>query len=153
MTDPPEGSLEDELRTTYFGRLLRSTSLDELPQLINVLKGEMSLIGPRPQLLQLLTEYTGEQIRRHEVRPGITGLAQINGRNSISWEQKFQYDVWYVDHANWIVDMKILARTPVSLFAGDWNGGYRYSGSTIRLRGGTDKAAEAQLPSAAPHSE
>ena len=98
-------------RVTRLGRLLRSTSLDELPELFNVLRGEMSLIGPRPLLMQYLDRYTPEQARRHEVRPGITGWAQINGRNAISWEEKFRLDVWYVDHESLWLDVQILLRT------------------------------------------
>ena len=103
--------LPDEQRLTRFGRLLRATSLDELPELFNVLRGEMSLVGPRPLLMQYLDRYTAEQARRHEVRPGITGWAQVNGRNAISWERKFELDVWYVDHQSFLLDLKILAMT------------------------------------------
>lgn len=114
MTDARDGTgqlLPDAERLTKFGRFLRSTSLDELPELINVLKGEMSLVGPRPLLIQYLERYTPEQARRHEVRPGITGWAQINGRNAITWEQKFEYDVWYVDHVALGLDVKIMVLT------------------------------------------
>ncbi|MDD7257138.1 MAG: sugar transferase [Prevotellaceae bacterium] len=100
--------LPDEQRLTKVGRFVRSTSLDELPQLFNVLKGDMALIGPRPLLPQYLPLYSKEQMRRHEVRPGITGWAQCHGRNAISWKQKFEYDVWYVDHLSWLVDLKII---------------------------------------------
>jgi sugar transferase EpsL len=103
--------LSDSERLTHFGRFLRSTSLDELPELFNVLKGEMSLVGPRPLLMQYLDRYTPEQMRRHEVKPGITGWAQINGRNAITWEQKFALDVWYVDHESLWLDLKIIAMT------------------------------------------
>jgi len=103
--------LPDEKRLTPFGKLLRSTSLDELPELINVLWGDMSLVGPRPLLMQYLDRYSPEQARRHEVRPGITGWAQINGRNAISWEDRFKLDVWYVDHISPWVDFKILIMT------------------------------------------
>jgi sugar transferase EpsL len=103
--------LPDAERLTKFGRFLRSTSLDELPELINVLKGEMSLVGPRPLLMQYLERYTPQQARRHDVRPGITGWAQINGRNALTWEQKFDLDVWYVDHVSLWLDMKIVALT------------------------------------------
>jgi len=103
--------LPDEKRLTPFGKLLRSTSLDELPELINVLRGDMSLVGPRPLLMQYLDRYSPEQARRHEVRPGITGWAQINGRNAISWEDRFKLDVWYVDHISPWVDFKILIMT------------------------------------------
>lgn len=111
MTDErgPEGEwLPDAVRLTCFGRWLRATSLDELPELWNVLKGDMSLVGPRPLLLEYLPLYSPEQARRHEVRPGITGWAQVNGRNAISWEQKFALDVWYVDHRSLWLDIKIL---------------------------------------------
>ena len=103
--------LPDEDRLTPFGRWLRSTSLDELPELWNVLKGDMSLVGPRPLLMEYLPLYSPEQARRHEVRPGITGWAQVNGRNAISWEEKFALDVWYVDNHNLWLDMKILYMT------------------------------------------
>ena len=100
--------LPDDARLTRFGRLLRRLSLDELPQLYNVLKGDMSLVGPRPLLMEYLPLYTAEQSRRHDVRPGITGWAQVNGRNAIGWEEKFKLDVWYVDHQTFMLDMKIL---------------------------------------------
>ena len=103
--------LPDEQRLTKLGRFLRSTSLDELPELFNVLKGEMSLVGPRPLLMEYLPLYTPEQARRHEVRPGITGWAQVNGRNAITWEEKFKYDVWYVDNQSFWLDLKILFLT------------------------------------------
>jgi lipopolysaccharide/colanic/teichoic acid biosynthesis glycosyltransferase len=101
----------DEDRLPVFGMLLRKTSLDELPQLINVLRGEMNLVGPRPLLPEYLPRYTAAQARRHEVRPGITGWAQVNGRNSLTWEQKFDLDLWYVDHRSLWLDLKILALT------------------------------------------
>lgn len=100
--------LPDAVRLTAFGRFLRATSLDELPELWNVLKGDMSLVGPRPLLMEYLPLYTPEQARRHEVRPGITGWAQVNGRNALSWEEKFKFDVWYVDHRSLWLDIKIL---------------------------------------------
>lgn len=103
--------LPDEKRLTALGQFLRKTSLDELPQLWNVLKGDMSFVGPRPLLVAYLDRYTPEQARRHEVRPGITGWAQVNGRNSLSWEEKFQLDVWYVDHWSLWLDMQILVLT------------------------------------------
>ena len=103
--------LPDVKRLTPFGRFLRSSSLDELPELWNVLKGEMSLVGPRPLLVEYLPLYTPEQARRHEVRPGITGWAQVNGRNAISWEDKFALDVWYVDHRSLWLDLRILWMT------------------------------------------
>lgn len=103
--------LPDAERLTKVGKWVRSTSLDELPQLINVLKGDMSLIGPRPLLIKYLPLYSETQKRRHEVRPGITGWAQVNGRNAISWNKKFEYDVWYVDHLSFLLDCKIVWRT------------------------------------------
>jgi sugar transferase EpsL len=106
-----EGEGEDVERLTWLGRFLRRFSLDELPELWNVLKGDMSLVGPRPLLMQYLGRYTPEQARRHEVKPGITGWAQVNGRNAVSWEQKFAYDVWYVDHRSFGLDLKILFLT------------------------------------------
>lgn len=109
--------LSDAERLTSFGRFLRSTSLDELPELWNVLRGEMSLVGPRPLLMEYLPLYTPEQARRHEVRPGITGWAQVNGRNALSWEDKFALDVWYVDHQSFWLDMKILWLTVKQVFA------------------------------------
>ena len=114
MTDErdAEGNLlPDAARLTKVGRFVRSTSIDELPQLINVLKGDMALIGPRPLLPQYLPLYSKEQARRHEVRPGITGWAQVHGRNAISWTKKFELDVWYVDHCSFCLDMKILFLT------------------------------------------
>jgi len=108
----PDGApLPDAERLTVLGRFLRLTSLDELPQLWNVLRGDLSLVGPRPLLMQYLALYTPEQARRHEVKPGITGWAQVNGRNAISWEEKFSYDVWYVDHSSLWLDLKILMLT------------------------------------------
>lgn len=110
-TDFEGRPLPDDARLTAFGRRLRASSLDELPQLINVLRGDMSLVGPRPLLMEYLPLYTREQARRHDVRPGITGWAQVNGRNSISWERKFELDVWYVDHRTFLLDLRILAMT------------------------------------------
>jgi sugar transferase EpsL len=119
MTDQrdPQGQLlPDADRLTSFGKLLRSTSLDELPELLNVLKGEMSLIGPRPLLMRYLDRYTPTQARRHEVKPGITGWAQVNGRNAIDWEKKFELDVWYVDNLSFFLDCKILFLTFQKVF-------------------------------------
>lgn len=116
MTDGRDGQgglLADEVRLTRFGRFLRSTSLDELPEIWNVLRGDMSFVGPRPLLMEYLPLYTARQARRHEVRPGLTGWAQVNGRNAISWEQKFEYDVWYVDNRSFWLDMKILWMTAI----------------------------------------
>ena len=114
MTDAKDKDgklLSDAERLPRFGKLLRATSLDEIPEFINVLKGDMSLIGPRPLLVEYLERYNDEQKRRHEVRPGITGWAQVNGRNAISWEEKFKYDVEYVDKLNFLLDMKIVFLT------------------------------------------
>ena len=114
MTDERDskGNLfPDELRLTKIGKFIRSTSIDELPQLINVLKGDMALIGPRPLLVQYLPLYSKEQARRHEVRPGLSGWAQCHGRNAISWEKKFELDVWYVDHCSFLLDLKIIFLT------------------------------------------
>ncbi len=114
MTDERDANgklLPDEIRLTKVGKFVRSTSLDELPQLWNVLKGDMSLIGPRPLLVQYLPLYSSEQARRHDVRPGITGWAQCHGRNAISWKKKFELDVWYVDHISFITDCKVILTT------------------------------------------
>ena len=114
MTDERDANgnlLPDADRLTAVGRVVRSLSIDELPQLINVLTGDMSFIGPRPLLPKYLPLYSEEQMRRHKVRPGITGWAQVNGRNDISWKQKFEYDVWYVDHLSFLLDLKILFMT------------------------------------------
>jgi len=111
--------LPDAQRLTSFGRFLRSTSLDELPELWNVLKGDMSLVGPRPLLMEYLPLYSPEQARRHEVRPGVTGWAQVNGRNALSWEEKFKLDVWYVDNWSFWLDMKILLMTVKKVFVRD----------------------------------
>ena len=114
MTDERDENgelLSNEQRLTKIGRLVRAASIDELPQFINVLKGDMALIGPRPLLTWFLPLYTAEQARRHEVRPGITGWAQVNGRNTVSYSQKFKYDVWYVDHLSFMTDIKIVMTT------------------------------------------
>jgi len=108
--------LPDAERMTTVGKFVRKTSLDEMPQLLNVIKGDMSLIGPRPLLVEYLPLYSTEQARRHEVRPGITGWAQVNGRNAITWEKKFEYDVWYVDHVSFGLDLKILLMTIAKVF-------------------------------------
>lgn len=114
MTDEKDGEgnlLPDGERLTSFGKLLRSTSLDELPELINIIKGDMSIVGPRPLLVQYLPLYNDIQRERHTVRPGLTGWAQVNGRNAISWEEKFELDVWYVKHISFLLDVKILFQT------------------------------------------
>lgn len=119
MTDERDTSgklLPDAQRITKVGKLVRSTSIDELPQLINVLKGDMALIGPRPLLVRYLSLYSKEQARRHEVRPGITGWAQVNGRNAISWTKKFEFDVWYVDHCSFWLDLCIILKTIKKVF-------------------------------------
>lgn len=113
-----DGDGEDEERITPLGRFLRKTSLDELPQMINVLRGEMSIVGPRPLLEEYLPHYSKEQFRRHEVKPGITGWAQINGRNAITWEERFKLDIWYVDHASLWLDLKIVLKTFASVING-----------------------------------
>jgi undecaprenyl phosphate N,N'-diacetylbacillosamine 1-phosphate transferase len=119
MSDERDASgalLPDERRLHGIGKFVRKTSMDELPQLLNVLKGDMSIVGPRPLLMEYLPLYNATQRRRHEVRPGITGWAQVNGRNAISWEQKFSYDVWYVDHQSFILDLRILFLTVQKVF-------------------------------------
>lgn len=119
MTDERDKTgelLPDEIRLTGFGKLLRKTSLDELPELFNILKGDMSFVGPRPLLVRYLDRYTAEQARRHEVKPGLTGWAQVNGRNAISWEEKFRLDVWYVDHWNLWLDLRIMGLTLIKVF-------------------------------------
>ena len=122
MTDARDANgelLPDEQRITQFGQTLRHTSLDELPELINVLTGDMSLVGPRPLLMSYLDRYTREQMRRHDVLPGITGLAQVSGRNNLSWEEKFALDVWYVDHRSLWLDIKVLAMTVRAVLGGE----------------------------------
>lgn len=122
MTDAKDANgnlLPDDQRLPKFGETLRSTSLDELPELWNVVKGEMSLVGPRPLLMEYLEHYSPEQARRHEVKPGVTGWAQVNGRNAISWEQKFEYDTWYVDNRSLWLDIKILWMTVLKVVKRD----------------------------------
>lgn len=140
MTDErgPDGALlPDDQRLTALGAWLRSTSLDELPELFNVLKGDMSLVGPRPLLMDYLSLYNNRQARRHEVRPGITGWAQINGRNALSWEEKFELDVWYVDNRSVWLDIKILFKTVFHVLKRD---GISHSGEATMPRfTGSDK--------------
>lgn len=119
MTDARDADgnlLPDDVRLTKFGRLLRSTSLDELPELWNIFRGDMSIVGPRPLLVQYLPLYNDEQRRRHDVRPGLTGWAQVNGRNTLSWEDKFRFDVWYVDHVSFALDVKTVLLTVKKVF-------------------------------------
>ena len=116
QTDVNGNLLPDNLRLTTVGKWVRKTSVDEIPQLINVLRGDMSLVGPRPLRVYYLPLYSNEQNRRHEVRPGITGWAQVNGRNTLSWTQKFKYDVWYVDNLSFFLDVKILFKTVFKIF-------------------------------------
>lgn len=151
MTDsrgPDRELLPDSVRLIPFGRFLRSTSLDELPELFNVLRGEMSLVGPRPLLMEYLPLYTLRQARRHEVRPGITGWAQVNGRNALSWEEKFDFDVWYVEHRTLALDLKILWMTLAKVLRRD---GISAQGEATMPRfGGTSKGREdVDVP---PHS-
>ena len=137
VIDAGGNPLPDSERMTPFGSLLRSSSLDELPELWNVLKGDMSLVGPRPLLMEYLPLYTMDQARRHEVRPGVTGWAQINGRNAISWEDKFELDVWYVDNQSFWLDLKILLLTVKKVFVREGISGTgevtmsKFSGSSV----------------------
>lgn len=139
MTDEKDENgllLPGEKRVTKVGKFIRKTSLDELPQLFNVLKGDMSLIGPRPLMPSYLKLYTPEQMRRHLVRPGISGWAQVNGRNAISWTKKFEYDVWYVDHISLLLDMKIIYLTIINVIRNkDINQGDGLVGSPEGFRG------------------
>lgn len=132
--------LSDAQRLTPLGRVLRRTSLDELPQLWNVLKGDMSLVGPRPLLMEYLDRYTPEQMRRHDVKPGITGLAQVSGRNQVPWEQKFELDVWYVDNWSLWLDLKILFLTVVKVFRGEGVSGKGVATMT-KFTGGQENGA------------
>jgi sugar transferase EpsL len=111
--------LPDRDRMTFWGSLMRRASVDELPELLNILRGQMSFIGPRPLLVKYLPLYTGEQMRRHEIRPGLTGWAQVNGRNALSWEEKFRMDIWYVDHCSFLLDMRIMLRTAYKIISGE----------------------------------
>ncbi|PHS70775.1 MAG: sugar transferase [Alcanivorax sp.] len=144
MTDERDengGLLPDDVRLTKFGAFLRSTSLDELPELINVIKGDMSLVGPRPLLMEYLPLYSGRQYRRHEVRPGITGWAQINGRNALSWDEKFELDVWYVENRSLWLDIKILFLTVLKVLKRD---GISHGGEATmpKFTGSGDKAGK-----------
>jgi sugar transferase EpsL len=135
--------LPDARRLTRLGRFLRSTSLDELPELINVLKGEMSLVGPRPLLVEYLDRYTPRQARRHDVRPGVTGLAQVNGRNNLPWEHKFELDLWYVEHHNLWLDTKIIVKTLLKVL---WREGVTQPGqATVEPFRGSDSFDEESL--------
>ena len=143
MTDErdSEGNfLPDEVRLTKFGKLLRSTSLDELPELLNILFGDIAVIGPRPLLVEYLPRYNEEQRRRHEVRPGLSGLAQVNGRNAISWEDKFKYDVQYVDHVTFIGDWKIILQTVLNVIKRD--GINSETAATMEVFMGTEEKVE-----------
>lgn len=146
-TDEQGNLLPDELRLTRLGKFLRSTSLDELPELFNVIKGDMSLVGPRPLLMQYLERYTPEQARRHEVKPGITGWAQVNGRNAITWEEKFDLDVWYVDNWSLWLDIRILFLTLVKVLkregisADGWATMPEFTGSSGCAEDGNREAA------------
>ena len=133
-TDEDGRPLSDEQRLGRFGTFLRASSLDELPELLNVIRGDMSLVGPRPLLMEYLPLYTPEQYRRHTVRPGITGWAQINGRNAISWEEKFELDLWYVDHRSIWLDLRILCLTVMRVFRAE-NVSHPEHATTERFRG------------------
>mgnify|MGYP002794146038 FL=1 len=143
MTDErdSEGNLlPDEERLTKFGKLLRSTSLDELPELLNILFGDIAVVGPRPLLVEYLPRYNVEQRRRHEVRPGLSGLAQVNGRNAISWEDKFKYDVQYVEHVTFIGDWKIILKTVLNVIKRD--GINSETAATMEVFMGTEEKVE-----------
>lgn len=143
MTDErdSEGNLlPDEVRLTKFGKLLRSTSLDELPELLNILFGDIAVIGPRPLLVEYLPRYNAEQRRRHEVRPGLSGLAQVNGRNAISWKDKFKYDVQYVDHVTFLGDWKIIFQTILNVIKRD--GINSETAATMEVFMGTEEKVE-----------
>jgi len=135
------GTHGDAQRLTGFGRRLRATSLDELPELWNVLRGDMSLVGPRPLLMRYLPLYSPEQMRRHDVRPGLTGWAQVNGRNALSWEDKFALDVWYVDHHSLMLDLKILLMTVAAVFRRHGIS-YENSATTPEFMGSPERKAD-----------
>jgi sugar transferase EpsL len=134
--------LPDEKRLTRVGNMLRSSSLDELPQLWNVLRGDISLVGPRPLLMQYLDRYTPEQGRRHDVLPGITGWAQVNGRNALTWEEKFALDIWYVDNWSFVLDLRILLKTIVQVFRRDGIS-YKETATAVEFMG-SDRAQNAE---------
>ncbi len=143
MTDAKDSDgnlLPDEVRLTKFGKLLRSTSLDELPELWNIFCGDIAVVGPRPLLVEYLSRYNEEQRRRHEVRPGLSGLAQVNGRNAISWEAKFKYDVQYVDHVTFLGDWKIIFQTVLNVIKRD--GINSETGATMEVFMGTEEKVE-----------
>lgn len=143
MTDAknPDGNLlPDEVRLTKFGKLLRSTSLDELPELWNIFRGDIAVVGPRPLLVEYLSRYNEQQRRRHEVRPGLSGLAQVNGRNAISWEDKFKYDVQYVDHVTFLGDWKIIFQTVLNVIKRD--GINSETAATMEVFMGTEEKVE-----------
>jgi lipopolysaccharide/colanic/teichoic acid biosynthesis glycosyltransferase len=146
--DPVGALLPDAERLTALGRILRRTSLDELPELVNVLRGDMSLVGPRPLLMEYLDRYTPEQARRHEVAPGITGWAQVNGRNDTTWEARFANDLYYVEHRSFGLDLRILGRTVVQVFTG---AGVSQAGEATMARfGATDARPEGPSPEVGP---
>jgi lipopolysaccharide/colanic/teichoic acid biosynthesis glycosyltransferase len=129
--------LKDEDRMTALGKFLRKTSMDELPELVNIIRGQMSFVGPRPLLVSYLDRYNGFQRRRHDVRPGLTGYAQVSGRNAISWEEKFEYDVYYTENLSFVLDLRILVKTIIAVFARD---GISQAGeATMKEFMGTDK--------------
>lgn len=138
--DPDGNLLPDEVRLTKFGKLLRSTSLDELPELWNIFRGDIAVVGPRPLLVEYLSRYNEQQRRRHEVRPGLSGLAQVNGRNAISWEDKFKYDVQYVDHVTFLGDWKIIFQTVLNVIKRD--GINSETAATMEVFMGTEKKVE-----------
>lgn len=138
--DPDGNLLPDEVRLTKFGKLLRSTSLDELPELWNIFRGDIAVVGPRPLLVEYLSRYNRQQRRRHEVRPGLSGLAQVNGRNAISWEDKFKYDVQYVDHVTFLGDWKIIFQTVLNVIKRD--GINSETAATMEVFMGTEEKVE-----------
>lgn len=138
--DPDGNLLPDEVRLTKFGKLLRSTSLDELPELWNIFRGDIAVVGPRPLLVEYLSRYNRQQRRRHEVRPGLSGLAQVNGRNAISWEDKFKYDIQYVDHVTFLGDWKIIFQTILNVIKRD--GINSETAATMEVFMGTEEKVE-----------